>query len=159
MAILNIWLSFCKFWKSKWVWPGNATILLIADQPMAPWGSQQARDLYSLKGKSSNVSNKLILSLQGNFSYFLSSADIFQIQLFFFKFSECLTVWIQIRSDIFSGLIWVQTVCKGYQQTTLAGKVLNNRVFQGKSSMISDWYILSCRIMIWPVRASRMLYH
>ena len=32
--------------------------------------------------------------------------------------SECLTVWIQIRPDILSGLIWVQTVCKGYQQMT-----------------------------------------
>ena len=26
-------------------------------------------------------------------------------------------VWIQIRTDVFSVLIWVQTVCKGYQQT------------------------------------------
>ena len=26
------------------------------------------------------------------------------------------TVWIQIRTDILSALIWVQTVCKGYQQ-------------------------------------------
>ena len=31
--------------------------------------------------------------------------------------SECQTVWIQIRTDILSVLIWVQTVCKGYQQT------------------------------------------
>ena len=28
------------------------------------------------------------------------------------------TVWIQIRPGILPGLIWVQTVCKGYQQTT-----------------------------------------
>ena len=33
--------------------------------------------------------------------------------------SECQTDWIQIRPDILSGLIWVQTVCKSYQQTTL----------------------------------------
>ena len=31
--------------------------------------------------------------------------------------SGCQTVWIQIRPDILSGLIWVQTVCKGHQQT------------------------------------------
>ena len=31
--------------------------------------------------------------------------------------SECQTVWIQIRTDLLSDLIWVQTVCKGYQQT------------------------------------------
>ena len=30
----------------------------------------------------------------------------------------CQTVWIKIRPNILSGLIWVQTVCKGYQQTT-----------------------------------------
>ena len=32
--------------------------------------------------------------------------------------SECLTAWIQIRTDILSVLIWIQTVCKCYQQTT-----------------------------------------
>ena len=31
---------------------------------------------------------------------------------------RCQTVWIQNRPDILSGLIWVQTVCMGYQQTT-----------------------------------------
>ena len=37
--------------------------------------------------------------------------------------SWCQTVWIQIRSDFLSSLVRVQTVCKGYQQTTkfLAG--------------------------------------
>ena len=30
--------------------------------------------------------------------------------------SECQTVWIQIRPEVFSGLIWVQTVRKGYEQ-------------------------------------------
>ena len=38
--------------------------------------------------------------------------------------SECQTVWIQTKSNVLSGLIWVQTVCKGYQQTKLAGKEL-----------------------------------
>ena len=38
--------------------------------------------------------------------------------------SECQTIWIQIRPDILLGLIWVQTVCKGYQQMTLEGKEL-----------------------------------
>ena len=32
--------------------------------------------------------------------------------------SECQIVWIQIRTDVLSVLIWVQTVCKGQQQTT-----------------------------------------
>ena len=53
--------------------------------------------------------------------------------LFFFKInfsgkilfgipSECQTIWIQVKPDNLSGLIWVQTVCKGYQQMTLIGK-------------------------------------
>ena len=59
---------------------------------------------------------------------FLSSADIFQNQLFRKILSgipsEWQTVWIQIRPDILSCLIWVQTICKCYQQTTLVGKEL-----------------------------------
>ena len=31
--------------------------------------------------------------------------------------SECETAWIQIKTDILSVMIWVQTVCKGYQKT------------------------------------------
>ena len=32
--------------------------------------------------------------------------------------SECQMVWIQIRTNTLLVLIWPQTVCKGYQQTT-----------------------------------------
>ena len=40
----------------------------------------------------------------------------------------CETVWIQILLDVLSSLSWVQTVCKGYQQTALVheGKELKN---------------------------------
>ena len=38
--------------------------------------------------------------------------------------SECQTVWTLIRPDYLSGLIWVQTGCLGYQQTTLVDKEL-----------------------------------
>ena len=38
--------------------------------------------------------------------------------------SECQTDLIQIRPDLLSGLIWVQTVRKSYQQTTLGDKEL-----------------------------------
>ena len=53
----------------------------------------------------------------------LSSVDFLQNYLFFQKIlpetqSECQTVWIQIRSDKMSVMIFVQTVCKGYQQMT-----------------------------------------
>ena len=52
----------------------------------------------------------------------LSSASFFSI-LTFSKMltgtlSECQMVWIQIRNDILSVLIWVQTVCIGHRQTT-----------------------------------------
>ena len=36
----------------------------------------------------------------------------------------CQIVWTQIRPDILSGLICGQTVCKGYQQTSIKGKKL-----------------------------------
>ena len=35
------------------------------------------------------------------------------------------TVWTLIRPDDWLGLIWVQTVFQGYQQTTLLDKELN----------------------------------
>ena len=39
---------------------------------------------------------------------------------------ECQTDWIQIRPDILPGLIWVQTVCKSYQQMTLGDNEFKN---------------------------------
>ena len=58
----------------------------------------------------------------------LPSADIFSksvclLLLLFPKMIsgisvECQAVWIQIMPDFLSGLIWVQIVCKGNQQTT-----------------------------------------
>ena len=50
----------------------------------------------------------------------LLSADFFSqlFDFFFQEYHQCQTVWIQIRPDIKSVLIWVQTVCKDYQQTT-----------------------------------------
>ena len=41
--------------------------------------------------------------------------------------SECQTVWIQNRPHVLLGLIWVQTICKGYQQKALAGEQLMHR--------------------------------
>ena len=35
--------------------------------------------------------------------------------------SECQAVWIPIRPDVLSGLIFVQSVCKGDEQTTRVG--------------------------------------
>ena len=57
----------------------------------------------------------------GIFHAFVVVCWHFHNQLFqkesFRNTSECQTVWIQIRTDVTSVLIWAQTVCKGYQQT------------------------------------------
>ena len=62
------------------------------------------------------------------FPAFLPSADFFRKHLSRKILSgippECQTDWIQSRPNILSGLIWVQCVCKGYQQTTLVGNEL-----------------------------------
>ena len=68
-------------------------------------------------------------SMLGNLPYFLSSADFFQNQ-HFKKFlsgipTECQTVWIPGQARRLVGPAWVETVCKGYQQTTLADEELN----------------------------------
>ena len=64
----------------------------------------------------------------GNFHAFLSSAGFFKI-IFFEKIlsgipSKCQTEMIQTRPDLSLDLIWVQSVCKGYQQTTLVDREL-----------------------------------
>ena len=50
----------------------------------------------------------------------LLAEDFFFSKKFFqdHYWSECQTVWIQIRTDILLVLIWIQTVCKVYQQKT-----------------------------------------
>ena len=71
----------------------------------------------------------LTICLMGNFSCFLSSADFFQNHLFRKILSgipsECQKDWIQIRPNILSSLICIQYVCKGYEQTKLAGNEIN----------------------------------
>ena len=61
---------------------------------------------------------------------FLSSVDFFfRINYFENSFRNIIIVPNSLDSDQtdeLSGLIWVQTVCKGYQQTTLVGKELND---------------------------------
>ena len=62
---------------------------------------------------------------------------------FFQEYHLCQTVWNQIRPDILSGLIWVQTVCKGYQQMTLVGKGVK-QLFIGAKTRFN-------LLVIWPV--------
>ena len=61
-------------------------------------------------------------------------------------YQECQTNWIKFRTDRMSVLIWVQTVCKGYRETTkvVASKerVLTISVMSGSSGLGSA--ISSC---------------
>ena len=52
------------------------------------------------------------------FCCLFSKSDFFTKKNISATLSECQTVWIKIRTDILLVLIWVQTVCKGYQQMT-----------------------------------------
>ena len=68
------------------------------------------------------------------FACFICGLLIFHNQLFKKNLSgiplECQIDWIQIRPDILSGMVWVQTVCKSYQQMTLYSRqtLANNKV-------------------------------
>ena len=71
----------------------------------------------------------LTLCLLCNFAcFFVASLLFFKINFFEKNISGipsvCQTFWIQIRPDILSGVIWMQTVCKGYPQTTHGDKGL-----------------------------------
>ena len=43
-------------------------------------------------------------------------------KIFFQEYHQCQPVWTQIVPDILLDLIWVQTVYKDYEETTLSGK-------------------------------------
>ena len=65
---------------------------------------------------------QLNLCMLGSFHLIMLSADIFQHHFFQNILSgitsEYQPAWIHIRPNILSGLIWVQSVRKGYQQMT-----------------------------------------
>ena len=55
------------------------------------------------------------------------------------KLSECQTVWIQIRRDILSVLIWVPTACKSYQQMTKVAAFRNTIRVSNSLDPDQDW--------------------
>ena len=75
----------------------------------------------------------------------MSSADFFS-KLTFQKIlsgipSECQMDWIQIRTDILSGLGRVQSVCNGYEQMTLV-------VNESTVCMMNNFAVFLCRLQI-----------
>ena len=86
------------------------------------------------------------LCMLGNFSCFSCRLLTFQI-LTFQKIlsgtvSECQIVWIHIRTDILLVLIWVQTDCKGYQQTTKIA-ASKERVNLFSVSVGTQWFLVA----------------
>ena len=72
--------------------------------------------------------NVLTLCLMGNFSYFYYRLRPFSKSTCSKKCFDEQKVWIQIRLDILFVMIWVQTICKGYQQ--LSADFFQNQIFQ-----------------------------
>ena len=63
--------------------------------------------------------------------------------------SECQTLLTLIRPDDSLGLIWVQTVCQGYQQMTLVDKELMELQFDKTKTNCAP--INGCRAaVLWP---------
>ena len=63
--------------------------------------------------------------------------------------SECQTDWIQIRPDLLSGLFWVQTVCKVYQQTMSVNIFKRGSRFKKKVLSIICENLLVCMGAQW----------
>ena len=65
------------------------------------------------------------LRMLGMFSFFTSAVLVFSKTFFQQKYQSAKQVRVKIGSDVFSGLICVQTVCIDYQHTALPGKEFN----------------------------------
>ena len=68
--------------------------------------------------------------------------------------SECHTFWTQISTDILSVLIWVQTVCKGYQQTTKGATTASKEIVKlfRHGQLLQNWFILLHALSYGPRR-------
>ena len=73
---------------------------------------------------------------------FLSSADFLKSFLILSGItSDCQTVWIQFGPTFWRPfLIWVKTVCKGYQQTILEGKALKDKFSHLQKIILGNRY-------------------
>ena len=57
--------------------------------------------------------------------------------------------WIQIRHNILSGLFWVQTVCKSYQEMTLGDEeLILLSIFSSNITVANHFYIVPCQAYI-----------
>ena len=117
-------------------------------KPYSTQNSQNWRDLAILNTIGMTMLF-LFTCMLGNFSCFCCHLlTFFKINLFLKilsgTLSECQTVWIQVR------FFWVQTVCKGYQQTTkvTASKEKIKCVIQQLISVIYlDYLLKQCKMI------------
>ena len=108
----------------------------------------------------------LTLCMLGNFTCFFVICGFFFFSINFFQKhlsgipSECQTVWIQIRPDILSGLICVQTICKGYQQisnVTSRGERVKNLYISmcGREKMMRSGLMMHQHIRVICIKAEK----
>ena len=134
-------MMICSSTKSR-IWPGFEVFDMVFLKEFEKSG-------FWKKSATKNQAGYFFFCFCCHLLSFLFKITFFQ--KFFPELSECQTVWIQIRknrhSDIpdlgpnLSVLIWVQTVCKGYEQTTSHCK-------QGKSSQLAK-KDFNLNVMIW----------
>ena len=91
--------------------------------------SQTSTVLYEVQCRKKLYEELLQFCPPGKFFMLFCFVRIFFKINFFEKIisgipSEYQTDWIQIRPDISSGLIWIQSVCKDYEQKTPVDKKL-----------------------------------
>ena len=96
----------------------NPSLVLVKPSKTRPYITE--RLLMGLKESNQTKQTKHPFCLLSSVVVFFFKINFFE--KFFQEYNKCQTVWIQIRPGILLGLIWVQTVCKSYQQTTLVGK-------------------------------------
>ena len=90
---------------------------------MACMKENRSTEKITYLGVRSEISHSILtVCMLGNFACLFCCLLIFFqniiFQNIFKEYHQCRTVWIQIRTDIPSGLIGIQTVCTDYQQAT-----------------------------------------
>ena len=81
----------------------------------------------------------------------------FKINFFrkiFQEYHKCQTVWTLIRPRRIASLIWVQTVCKGYQQKTMVDKELNSKSCRQNGTV----QIRMSTLHAWPLKKKMTQY-
>ena len=124
-------LCICKKCQNVKSWSISFTPCLLVTAALSDLVSLkeflEKENIYFGKNKQTTTKNACKITQHAklyaywvNLHAFLPSADFFFKINFFEKFYR--------NTDVSSVLIWFQTVCKGYQQTTLVGKELIHNV-------------------------------